>query len=52
MAGGSSESSSQRTVDSNGVVVDKSHSSTAGTAVTPGGDLAVVRKTTDSTSVH
>ena len=50
--GTSMHSSTQRTVDSNGVVVDKSKTDTTGTGITPGGDLTTTRKTTESTSVR
>ena len=46
------DSSTQRTVDSNGVVVDKTKTYTTGTGITPGGDLTTTRKTTKSTSVR
>jgi hypothetical protein len=50
--GTSMDSSTQRTVDSNGVVVDKTKTYTTGTGITPSGDLTTTRKTTESTSVH
>ena len=45
-------STSQRTVDSNGVVTDQTKTYSAGTAITPAGDLATTRKTTETTVVH
>jgi hypothetical protein len=46
------DSQSQRTVDSNGVVTDKSKTYTAGTTITPSGDLATTHKTTETTTVR
>jgi hypothetical protein len=42
----------QRTVDSYGNVIDKTQTYTNGTAVTPAGDLATTRKTTETTTVR
>jgi hypothetical protein len=50
--GSATDSSTQHTVDSNGVVVDKTKTSTTGAGITPGGDLTTTRKTTESTSVR
>jgi hypothetical protein len=50
--GTSMDSTTQRTVDSNGVVVDKSKTYTTGTGIMPNGDLTTTRKTTESTSVR
>jgi hypothetical protein len=44
--------SSQRTIDSNGVVIDKTKTYTTGTGITPDGDLSTTRKTTESTTVR
>jgi len=52
MPGSSSESHSQRTIDSNGVVIDKSRSNSTGVSVTPSGDVATTRKSTESTTVR
>ena len=52
MGGATVDSSSQRTVDSNGVVTDKTKVYTSGTAITPNGDLATTRKTTETTTVR
>jgi hypothetical protein len=50
--GTSMDSSTQRTVDSNGVVVDKTKTYTTGTGITPSGDLTTTRKATESTTVR
>ena len=50
--GGSSSSSSQQTTDSNGIQTDKTQTYTSGTTVTPSGDLATTRKTTDTVTVR
>ena len=50
--GTSMDSRTQRTVDSNGVAVDKTKTHTTGTGITPGGDLTTTRKTTESTTVR
>jgi len=50
--GGSSSSSSQQTTDSNGVTVDKTRTYSNGTNVTPAGDLATTRKSSETTTVH
>jgi hypothetical protein len=44
--------SSQRTIDSNGVVIDKTKTYTTGTGIAPDGDLSTTRKTTESTTVR
>jgi len=44
--------SSQRTVDSNGVVVDKTKTYTTGTAIAPDGDLTTTTKKSESTTVR
>jgi hypothetical protein len=46
------DTSSQRTVDSNGVVTDKTKVYTSGTSITPSGDMATTRKTTETTTVR
>jgi hypothetical protein len=50
--GTSMDSSSQRTVDSNGVVIDKQKTYTSGTGITPNGDMSTTRKSTESTTVR
>jgi hypothetical protein len=50
--GTSMDSTTQRTVDSNGVVVDKSKTYTTGTGIAPNGDMTTTRKTTESTTVR
>jgi hypothetical protein len=52
MLGGSSSSSTQQNTNSNGVVTDRSKTTTNGTSVTPYGNLETTRKTTDSTSTQ
>ena len=49
---GRSSSSSERTVDSNGVVVDQTKTYTKGTTVSPSGDTDTTRKTTNTTTVR
>jgi hypothetical protein len=50
--GTSMDSTTQRTVDSNGVVIDKSKTYTTGTGIAPNGDLTTTRKSTESTTVR
>jgi hypothetical protein len=50
--GTSMDSSSQRTVDSDGVVTDKTKTYTTGTGITPSGDLLTTTKKTESTTVR
>ena len=52
VVGSSIDSSSQRTVDSNGVVTDKTKTYSAGTTITPSGDLATTKKTSETTTVR
>jgi hypothetical protein len=52
VSGGTFDSSTQRTVDSNGVVIDKSRTLTTGTTITPSGDLGTTRRTTETTTVR
>ena len=49
LVGATSTSSSQRTVDSMGVVTDKSQSTMTGTSVSPSGDTSTTRKSTETT---
>ncbi len=46
------DSVTQRTVDANGVVIDRTKTYTSGTAITPSGDTATTRKTTETTTVR
>ncbi len=46
------DTSTQRTVNSDGVVTDKTKVYSNGTTVTPSGDLATTRKTTETTTVR
>jgi hypothetical protein len=50
--GTSMNSTTQRTVDSNGVVVDKSRTYTTGTGIAPNGDMTTTGKTTETTVVR
>lgn len=50
--GGSSSRETQQTTDSNGVVVDKTQTYSSGTAITPSGDLATTRKSSETTTVR
>jgi hypothetical protein len=50
--GTTTDRSSQRTIDSNGVVIDKTKTYTTGTGIAPDGDLSTTRKTTESTTVR
>jgi len=52
IVGSSIDSSSQRTVESNGVVTDKTKTYSAGTTITPSGDLATTKKTSETTTVR
>lgn len=52
MPGVVSASSSQQTVDSNGVETDKTQTYSNGTTVTPSGDVSTTRRTTESTTTH
>jgi hypothetical protein len=47
-----SQSTTQRTVDGNGVVTDHTRTVTTGTTVGPYGDTTTTRRTVDSTSSH
>ena len=46
------DSTSQRTIDSNGVTTDKTKTYTSGTVVTPAGDLSTTSKTMETTTVR
>jgi hypothetical protein len=46
------QSTSQRTIDANGVVTDHSKTVTQGTSVSPYGDTTTTRRTTETTSVR
>jgi hypothetical protein len=48
----STESTSDRTVDSNGVVTEHSKSTTSGTEVSPYGETTTTRRTTETTTVR
>jgi uncharacterized lipoprotein YajG len=50
--GGSVSSSSQQSTSSNGVTVDKTQTYANGIGVTPTGDLATTKKSTETTTVH
>jgi hypothetical protein len=47
-----SESTTQRTVDSDGVVTDHSKTMTSGTTISPYGDSTSTRRTTETTTVR
>jgi hypothetical protein len=47
-----SASSSQQTVDSNGVETDKTQTYSNGTTINPSGDVSTTRRTTDTTTTH
>jgi len=46
------ETVSQRTIDSNGVVTDRTKTTTSGVAVSPYGDTTTTRRTTETTTVR
>ncbi len=50
--GGSSSSSTQQTTDNNGVVRDRTQTYSSGSNVTPSGDLATTRKSSETTTVR
>lgn len=50
--GGTSWSSSRQTTDRNGVMTEKSETSTTGTTISPTGETVTTRKTTESTTVR
>lgn len=52
VVGAVSGSSRQQTIDSSGVQTDKTQTYSNGTTVTPSGDLATTRKTTESTTTR
>jgi|HubBroStandDraft_6_1064221.scaffolds.fasta_scaffold1620569_1 hypothetical protein len=47
-----SQTTSQRTIDANGVVTDHTRTTTSGTAVSPYGDTTTTRRTTETTTVR
>jgi hypothetical protein len=52
VVGAVSASSSQQTMDSNGVETDKTQTYSNGTTVTPSGDVSTTRKSSESTTTH
>jgi len=52
IVGGASDSSTLHSVDSNGVVTDRTRTNSTSTTVTPSGDLGTTRKTTETTTVR
>jgi hypothetical protein len=47
-----SQTTSQRTIDGNGVVTDHTKTSTSGTTVSPYGETTTTRRMTETTTVH
>jgi len=46
------QSTSQRTIDGNGVVTDHTRTTTTGSAVSPYGETTTTRRTTETTTVR